>query len=69
MKKMRNEGAPLKVQARMTTRGRVTLPPEVRLHLGVGPGDTVEFESDGDNFFIRPVKPHGSRRSSPTHSP
>jgi AbrB family looped-hinge helix DNA binding protein len=68
MKKMRNEGAPLKVQARITSRGRVTLPREVRLHMGVGPGDMVEFETDGDNFFIRPVKPYGSRRSSPTRS-
>ncbi len=64
MKKMRNEGKPLKVQARMMTRGRITLPREVRLDMGVGPGDLVEFEADGDSSFIRPVKPRSSRRNS-----
>ena len=54
MKKTRNEGEPLKVQARMTSRGRITLPREVRLHLGVGPGDMVEFETGRGQFLYPP---------------
>lgn len=68
MKKTRNVGERFKVQARVTSRGRITLPREVCLHLGVGPGDMVEFEMDGDNFFIRRVKSRGSRKISPTRS-
>ena len=68
MKKMRNEGAPIKVQAQMTTRGRITLPREVRLHMGVGPGDLVEFETDGQSFFIRATKSHRPRRNSSLRS-
>ncbi len=63
MNKVRNEGAPLKRQARMTSGGRITLPREVCLEMGVGPGDKLEFETDGDSFFIRPVKRRGSRRN------
>lgn len=29
--------------ATMTTRGRVTIPKEVRDRLGIGPGDKIEF--------------------------
>jgi hypothetical protein len=64
MKKMRNEGAPLKKQARMLSRGRITLPREVCLTMGVRPGDKLEFETDGDSFLIRPLKLQRSRRNS-----
>jgi AbrB family looped-hinge helix DNA binding protein len=55
MKKMRNENAPLKKQARMFSRGRITVPHEVRLRMGLRPGDMLEFETDGDSRVRRPL--------------
>lgn len=68
MEKMRNAGAPLKKQARVFSRGRITVPREVRLRMGLRPGDTLEFETDGDHFFMRRVKPRNSRRDSSLRS-
>ena|SRR6266853_801604 len=68
MKKMRNESPPSKRQARMFSRGRITLPREVCLNMGLGSGDKLEFETDGDGFLIRPVKPRSSTRSSTIRS-
>jgi antitoxin PrlF len=43
-------------QARITSKGQITMPREVRRALGVGPGDKVLFESDGDGVRVRPVR-------------
>jgi AbrB family looped-hinge helix DNA binding protein len=45
----------MKWQATMTTRGRVTLPPDVRQRLGVKPGDRLEFEYEGNKVLVRRV--------------
>ena len=40
-------------------RGRITLPKYVRQHLGVGPGDQIEFEllPDGGGVLMRAKPP------------
>jgi AbrB family looped-hinge helix DNA binding protein len=68
MKKMRSESAPLKMQARIFSRGRITVPRKVRLRMGLRPGDTLEFETKGGRVFMRRVKPHRQRRDSSLRS-
>jgi AbrB family looped-hinge helix DNA binding protein len=46
----------LKKQARVTSKGQITLPLEVRRKMGVRSGDRVEFEEDGADFRVRPVR-------------
>jgi AbrB family looped-hinge helix DNA binding protein len=42
--------------ATVTSKGQLTLPKEVRLALGVGPGDRVEFVlMDDGNFAVMPA--------------
>ena len=47
----------------MTTRltldqaGRVLIPKNLRQELRLGPGDTLELESEGDEITLRPVRP------------
>jgi AbrB family looped-hinge helix DNA binding protein len=41
---------------KMTTRGRVTLPPEIRASLNVGPGDKVDFVIEGDQIVLKGIK-------------
>ncbi|HXP87795.1 MAG TPA: AbrB/MazE/SpoVT family DNA-binding domain-containing protein [Bryobacteraceae bacterium] len=43
-------------QARVTSKGQITIPHEIRRVLGVQPGDTVEFESGEDGVKVRPVR-------------
>jgi bifunctional DNA-binding transcriptional regulator/antitoxin component of YhaV-PrlF toxin-antitoxin module len=52
----------------MFSRGRITLPREVCREMGVGPGDVLEFETDGDGCLVRAVNPRGSRRDSSLRS-
>jgi AbrB family looped-hinge helix DNA binding protein len=42
---------PFRVQARMFSRGRITIPKVVRGELGLKPGDKVEYEPIGDEKF------------------
>lgn len=46
----------VKKQARVTSKGQVTLPFEVRRKMGVRAGDHVEFEEDGTDFRVRAVR-------------
>ena len=43
-------------QAKLTSKGQVTVPREVRRLLGVGAGDRLMFESDGKGVRVRPVR-------------
>ena len=43
-------------QARITSKGQITVPREVRRLLGVRAGDRLLFESDGKGVRVRPVR-------------
>ena len=46
----------MKKQAKITSKGQITLPYEVRREMGVRAGDKVEFEKDDTGFHIHPVR-------------
>jgi len=46
----------LRKQARITSKGQVTVPHEIRRALGVRPGDKLLFEKDGAEFRVKPVR-------------
>jgi AbrB family looped-hinge helix DNA binding protein len=48
--------ATLKKKARITSKGQITVPHEVRRALGVRPGDTLLFEQTGTEFRVSPVR-------------
>lgn len=43
-------------KARVTSKGQITIPREVRQLLGVRPGDAVLFESNGKAVQVRPLR-------------
>jgi AbrB family looped-hinge helix DNA binding protein len=43
-------------QAKITSKGQVTVPLEVRRMLGVRVGDRLMFESDDNGIRVRPVR-------------
>ena len=46
----------MKKQARITSKGQITVPHEIRRALGVRPGDKLLFEKDGSGVRVRPVR-------------
>lgn len=42
--------------ARITSKGQITVPREIRRLLGVRAGDRLLFESDGKGVRVRPVR-------------
>ena len=40
----------------VSSKGQVTIPQEVRVHLGLNEGDRLEFTIEGDHTVIRPVR-------------
>lgn len=42
--------------AKLSTRGRVTIPKGIRDKLGLEPGDRVAFVRIGDDIYMQPVK-------------
>lgn len=46
----------MKKRAKITSKGQVTIPREVRRRLGVRPGDRVEFEDDGNGMKVIAVR-------------
>jgi AbrB family looped-hinge helix DNA binding protein len=46
----------VKKQARLTSKGQITVPHEVRRALGVRTGDKLLFEQDGMEFRIKPIR-------------
>jgi AbrB family looped-hinge helix DNA binding protein len=46
----------LKKQARITSKGQITVPHEIRRALAVRPGDKLIFEQDGSEVRVRPVR-------------
>ena len=43
-------------QARITSKGQITVPRDIRRTLGVRPGDRLLFESDSTVVRIRPLR-------------
>lgn len=43
-------------EAKITSKGQITVPREVRHALGVKPGDKLVFEQNGKNVSVRPVR-------------
>ena len=46
-------------RARITSKGQITIPREVRQTLGVRAGDSLVFESDRRGVRVRPVRMEG----------
>ena len=46
----------MKKQAKITSKGQITIPRDVRRRLGVRAGDRVEFEEDGKGMRVRAVR-------------
>jgi AbrB family looped-hinge helix DNA binding protein len=46
----------MKKAARITSKGQITVPHEIRRALGVLPGDKLLFERDGASVRIRPIR-------------
>jgi antitoxin PrlF len=46
----------MKKVARITSKGQITVPREIRRALGIGPGDKLLFEKDGVGIRVRPVR-------------
>ena len=43
-------------EAKITSKGQITVPREVRHALGVKPGDKIVFEQKGKEVSVRPVR-------------
>ncbi len=43
-------------QAKITSKGQITVPREVRRVLGVRPGDRLLFETDEKGIRVRPIR-------------
>lgn len=48
---------------RVTTKGQVTIPQEIRKKLGILPNSEVEFELDGSVATLRKVVPENGKRN------
>jgi len=46
----------MQAQAKVTSKGQITVPLEVRRLMGVQPGDRLLFESDAEGIRVRPVR-------------
>ena len=43
-------------RARLTSKGQITIPKDVRDRLGVDTGDELDFHFEGDRLEVRPVR-------------
>jgi antitoxin PrlF len=43
-------------EAKITSKGQITVPREVRQALGVKPGDKIVFEQNGKDISVHPVR-------------
>ncbi len=47
----------MEIEAKITSKGQITVPLEVRKELGVKPGDKIRFEKNEDQeITVRPVR-------------
>jgi AbrB family looped-hinge helix DNA binding protein len=40
-------------QSKVTARGQISVPAEIRRKLGIGPGAVLEWEEDGERVIVR----------------
>lgn len=53
---VRNLEKPMSEEAKITSKGQITVPLKVRNALGVKAGDNLVFELNGEEVFVRPVR-------------
>jgi antitoxin PrlF len=41
------------LQSKLTAQGQTSVPAEIRRKLGLAPGSVLQWEEEGDRFFIR----------------
>lgn len=41
--------------SKVTARGRISVPSEIRGRLGIGPGSTLEWDDEGERIVVRRV--------------
>ena len=44
--------------SRITSQGQISVPLEVRRRLGLAPGTTIQWESEGDTVMVRRIGKH-----------
>jgi antitoxin PrlF len=47
---------PMRQEAKITSKGQITIPIAIRRALGVRPGDGLLFETDAKGIRVRPLK-------------
>jgi len=52
---MKKQGG-MKRQAKLTSKGQITVPRDIRRRLGVRAGDKLEFEDKGDGVQVKAVR-------------
>jgi AbrB family looped-hinge helix DNA binding protein len=40
-------------QSKVTAQGQISVPKDIRLKLGIGPGSILEWDEDGDKIVVR----------------
>ncbi len=46
--------------SKLTAQGQISVPPEVRRKLGLGPGSVLEWDEDGEKIVVRRAGRHSS---------
>src|SRR5258708_38166824 len=47
-------------QSKLTAQGQISVPPEIRRQLGLGPGSALEWDQQGDSVVVRNVGRYSS---------
>jgi antitoxin PrlF len=53
---MKRQAKGMKRQAKLTSKGQITVPRDIRRRLGVRAGDKLEFEDNGDGVQVKAVR-------------